>query len=70
MFPTEFPCGTMGEVSGIVTAAAQVVAVAWVQSLAGELPYVSGVAKRKKIFFHVQSFLGPEFLAILGGRNE
>ena len=33
---------------GIVTAAAQVTAVAWVRSLARELPHAMGTAKKKK----------------------
>ena len=35
--PLEFLCGSVGEGSGIVTAGAQVAAVAWVQSPAPEL---------------------------------
>ena len=41
-----FLCGiTTGWVSSIVTAAAQVTAVVWVQSLAWELPHAMGMAK-------------------------
>ena len=36
----------MGEGSGVVTAAAQVAAVVWVQSLVRELPHAVGVAKK------------------------
>ena len=35
-------------VAGIVAAAARVAAVAWVQSLAQELPHATGMAKKKK----------------------
>lgn len=40
----EFPGGTAGERSGIVTAGARAAVVVWVPSLAQELPY----AKKKK----------------------
>ena len=43
------PCGAVGEGSNIVTAAAQVAAVVWVQSLARELPHAAGAARKKKI---------------------
>ena len=39
------PSATAGEGSGVVTATALVTAVAWVRSLAQELPHASGVAK-------------------------
>ena len=44
----EFPCGAVGEGSNIVTAAAQVAAMVWVQSLARELPHAAGAARKKK----------------------
>ena len=40
--------GTVSEGSGIVTAAAWVTVVAQEQSLAQELPHVTGAAKKKK----------------------
>ena len=42
----ELPCGAMGYGSGIVTAVAQVAAVAQVQSLTWVLLYASGMAKK------------------------
>ena len=44
----EFPCGSASEGSGIVTAIAQVTAVAQVGFLACELPYAAGVAPKQK----------------------
>ena len=46
----EFSCGTVVWGSCIVTAVAQIIAVAWVQSLAQELPHAVGTDKmtRKK----------------------
>ena len=41
-------CGTAGQGSGVVTAAACVTTMAWVQPLARELPHDTGVAKKKK----------------------
>ena len=38
---------------GIVTAAARVTAVAWVQYLTRELPCVAGVAKNKNVLMNV-----------------
>ena len=38
----EFPCGSVGQGSGVVTA------VSWVRSLAWELPHAVGAAKRGK----------------------
>ena len=43
-----FPCGSVGQGSGIVTAVALVPAVAWVRALAWELSRAMGVAKKKK----------------------
>ena len=45
----ESSCGTTGSGSGIVTAAAQVAAVAQVQSLAQELPHATGHGQKNKI---------------------
>ena len=47
---SEFPCacGAAGKGSGVVTAVACIISVAWVQSLAWELPQAAGVAKKKK----------------------
>ena len=42
----ESPGSTVGLESGIVTAMALFIAVAWVGSLALELPHVSGAAKK------------------------
>ena len=42
----ELPCGTVGSVFVIVTAVARIAAMAQIQSLAWELPYVSGMAKK------------------------
>ena len=44
----EFPCSSAGEGSGIITAAPQVAAVAWVRSLASELPHAKGKVKNKQ----------------------
>ena len=44
----EFPGGSVGEGSGIVTTVALVTAEAWVRSLAWELPHAMKVAKKKK----------------------
>ena len=44
----EFYCGTAGYRSGVVTAAAWVAAVVWVQSLTQEVLYPSGTDKKKK----------------------
>ena len=44
----EFPYGTAGKGSGIVTARDQVAAVVWVRALAWELPYAMGAAKQEK----------------------
>ena len=38
----DFPCGSMGQGSGVITAVAQVPSPAW------ELPHVTGTAKKKK----------------------
>ena len=43
----EFYCGTAGYRSGVVTAAAWVAAVVWVQSLARELPHAARTGKKK-----------------------
>ena len=43
----EFPCGTEGYGSCVVTAMAQVIAVVWGQSLAPEFPHAADVAKKK-----------------------
>ena len=43
----EFSCGAVGQGSGVVTAAAQVAAVAQVQSLAQQLPYAVSMAKKQ-----------------------
>ena len=43
----KFPCGVTGHRSDVVTAAAQVTAMAQIQSLGQELPYAAGVAKNK-----------------------
>ena len=42
----EFPCGSVEQESGIVTAVALIIAVAQVLSLAQVLPYVTGAAKK------------------------
>ena len=44
----EFPGGIVSQGSGLVTAVAQVTAVAWVRSLALELPHAEGVEEEKK----------------------
>ena len=49
----EFSCGAVGQGSGIVTATAQAVAVAWVQSLAWELAHATSFAKIKKKDEHI-----------------
>lgn len=54
----EFPCGAVGEGSNIVTAAAQVAAMVWVQSLARELPHSKGMAKRKNFLLKVYNLAG------------
>ena len=43
-----FPLGTAGYGSSVVTAAARLTAMAWVQSLVQELPHALGAAKKKK----------------------
>ena len=42
----------MGEGSGVATAVARVTAVTWIQSLAQERPYATGVAGKRKT--HIQ----------------
>ena len=42
----EFPCGTMGKGTSVVTAVALIAAMAQVQSLAWEFPHATGVAKK------------------------
>ena len=42
----KFPCGTMSYGSGIATAGVQVTTVAYIPSLALELPHVMGKAKK------------------------
>ena len=42
----EFPCGPAGKGSGTVTAAAQVAAMTWVQSLTWELPHAVDADKK------------------------
>ena len=44
----EFPNGSVGSGSGIVTAGPLVTAVGWVRSLPQELPHAPGAAKKKK----------------------
>lgn len=44
----QFPCGEAGWGSGIVTAMITVAAMAWVHSLARELPHAMGVVKKLK----------------------
>ena len=44
----EFPCGRAGYGSGIVTAAPWATAVAWIHSLAWELPHAGRMALKKK----------------------
>lgn len=44
----EFPGGTAGERSGIVTAGARAAVVVWVPSLAQELPYAKKKKEKKK----------------------
>ena len=44
----EFPGASVGSGSGVVTAVAQVTAVAWVRSLAQEFPHGTVMAKKKK----------------------
>ena len=44
----EFLCGAASKISRIITAAAQIAALALVQSLAWELPHATGVAKTNK----------------------
>ena len=43
----ELPSGTVGYGSGIVATVPHVAALAWVRSLALELPHAKGAAKRK-----------------------
>ena len=43
----EFPGGLVVKGSGLVTAKAQVIAVAQVQSLAWKLPHAAGMAKKR-----------------------
>ena len=45
----ESPCSSMGSESSIVTAMVQDAAVAWVRSLAWELPHAAGSVKKIKI---------------------
>ena len=45
---SEFPGGSVGQGSGTVTAVARVASVAWVQSLARELPHATVTAKKKQ----------------------
>ena len=45
----EFSCGTVGSGSSVVTAAAQVTAVAQVQSLVWALLLMAGMGKKKKL---------------------
>lgn len=45
----EFPGGTAGERSGIVTAGARAAVVVWVPSLAQELPYAKKKRRKKKL---------------------
>ena len=44
----QFSCGTVGYGSGVVTDTVWTAAMAWVQSLAWEFSYATGVAKKKK----------------------
>ena len=46
-FFSEFSCGAVGQGYGIVTVSAQVAAVVQVQSLAWELTYAMGAAKKQ-----------------------
>ena len=47
-FYHEFPWGTAGQGSRVITAAAQAAAMAWVPSLAWELPLLWTWTKKKK----------------------
>ena len=47
-FYHEFPWGTAGQGSRVITAAAQAAAMAWVPSLARELPLLWTWTKKKK----------------------
>ena len=59
-------CGAAGWESIVVTAAPQVTAVAWVPSLAQNLPYTTGAAKKEKgstplqVAHHGCARTGPE----------
>lgn len=44
----EFPGGSLGSGSGVVTAVAPVAAVVWVRSPTLELPHAKGEAKKRK----------------------
>lgn len=44
----KFPCSTVGDRSGIVTAAAYVAAVAQIRSLPQERPYATDVREKKR----------------------
>ena len=44
----EFPCGTVGQGSGIIIAVAQVTATAKVPSLAWEFPSATSIDQKKK----------------------
>lgn len=47
-FYHEFPWGTAGQGSRVITAAAQAAAMAWVPSLARELPHATVRPKERK----------------------
>ena len=57
MLKLEFPRGTVGYGSSVVTAVALVIAVVWVRSLAQELLHAMGAAKKyfKKMIKYVTS---------------
>lgn len=44
----KFPFGAVGLGSGVATVVVQVTTEAWVWSLAGDLPYTAGKAKKNK----------------------
>ena len=60
----EFSYGTACQGSGGVAAAAWVAAVAWLQSLAGEIPHAVGAAKKKHMVVTFMCQLGQAIVSI------
>lgn len=61
----QFPCGEAGWGSGIVTAMITVAAMAWVHSLARELPHAASVVMNKKPALSQKPKEGPVGSAVL-----